>query len=77
LLQSLDADVFVGDVHLLVLQSFHIRGGGWDGSEILPGLIVGGNAALNVSSDALSPIDRCWLMLLLEEEDSPRMSIAC
>ncbi len=68
---------FVGDVHLLVLQLFHIRGGGWDGSKILPGSIVGGNAALNVSSDALSPIDGCWLMLLLEEEDSPRMSIAC
>ncbi len=66
---------FVGDVHLLELQLFHICGGGWDGSKILPGFIVGGNAALNVSSDDLSPIDGCWLMLLSEEEDSPRMSI--
>jgi hypothetical protein len=77
LLQLLDADVFVRDVHSLVLQLFHIRGGGWDGLEILPGLIVGGNAALNVLSNALSPIVGYWLMLLSEEEDSPRMSIAC
>ncbi len=76
-MRLLDADVFVGDVHSLVLQLFHICEGGWDGSEKLPGSIIGGNVALNVSSDALSPIDECWLMLLSEEEDSPRMSIVC
>ena len=55
----------------------HSRGCGWVGSVMFPGLIDSGNAAEDVPSVALSLIDKCRVNLLLEEVDSPRMSIAC
>jgi hypothetical protein len=73
----LHAAVFVGDLHSLVLLSIHVLGGSWDGSEVSPGLILGGSLAMIVSSNALSPIGNYWLILFLKNEDSPRMSIAC
>jgi hypothetical protein len=76
--RSFVADVFVGDVNSLVLRLLHSRGCGWVGSVMLPaGLIDGGNAAEDVPSVALLPIDECRVDLLSEEVDSLRMSIAC
>ncbi len=82
-LQLLNADIFVGDLHSLVLlvhdfsALFHNFGWDRDGTKILPGLILGGSLALNISSDAPNPNDEYWLISRSEEEDSPRMSIAC